>query len=192
MSENKEKETMIPDDLTVNNILNTNQKIGWMYNIMVIIGSLILLFGTILLAKAYITHVPFMIGIHNRGNKSNQLLNYYASITFSMSFIVMFLVPYIDRFSLIEIKKFKLLIFISGLCLMSCSLFLYYCEYQSKDNWWGYCEIASLGGFYAIGAIADFLSAKLKKIFNNSSIVFFLLFILFCILSGSPFLPINI
>jgi hypothetical protein len=193
MNDNKENETIIPDDLTVNNILNTNQKIDWVANSMVILGLFILVAGTILFIKAYVSYNPFMIVAQNHEDKKYQLLNYFASLMFIMSItIILLIVPYINCFSLLNIKKIKIAILLISIWLMFCSLFLYYCEYQSKDNWWEYCATVTLGGYFVFGAISEFLSAKLKRIFNNSSLVLFLLFILFCILSGSSFLPINI
>jgi magnesium-transporting ATPase (P-type) len=135
MSEVQKRETSVSDDRTIDNNLKTNPNISWLSNTMIIVGIIIILAGTILLIKVYITGIPFTITTQNREIQDDLLLNYYASMTFIMSAVIMGLIRYIDRCSFIKNKKIKSSVFIGGLCLMFCSLLLYYCEYRLKNNW---------------------------------------------------------
>jgi hypothetical protein len=111
MSEVQKRETSVSDDRTIDNNLKTNPNISWLSNTMIIVGIIIILAGTILLIKVYITGIPFTIATQNREIQDDLLLNYYASMTFIMSAVIMGLIRYIDRCSFIKNKKIKSSVF---------------------------------------------------------------------------------
>ncbi len=193
MSENQEKKTITSGDLATSNDLNKSQKNVWIANSIVVLGLFILLVGTVLFSKAYITHIPFTIVTLDRQDKNNQLLNYFASLAFIMSIaIILLIIPYINRFFLIENKKIKIVVLVISIWLMFCSIFLYYCEYKLQGDWWEYYATITLGGYFVVGAISDFISTKFKYCFFFLSLMLFFLFIVFSALSGSFLKSINI